>query len=48
MPLWPWTIDGTITEFNKGAEKLFGWKKEEVVQKENIAITLPSDAQRWR
>jgi PAS domain S-box-containing protein len=32
-------IDGTITEFNKGAEKLFGWKKEEVIQKENIAIT---------
>ena len=33
-------IDGTITEFNKGAEKLFGWKKEEVVQKKNIAVTF--------
>jgi PAS domain S-box-containing protein len=36
-------IDGTITEFNKGAEKLFDWKKEEVVHNQNIAVTfLPS------
>jgi PAS domain S-box-containing protein len=35
---------GRIMEFNKGAEKLFGWKKEEVINKENIALTiLPED-----
>ena len=35
---------GKIMEFNKGAEKLFGWKKEEVINKENIALTiLPED-----
>ncbi len=33
-------VDGTITEFNKGAEKLFDWKKEEVVHNQNIAVTL--------
>lgn len=31
---------GKIIEFNKGAERLFGWKKEEVVNKENIGITI--------
>ena len=35
---------GKIMEFNKGAERLFGWKKEEVINKENIALTiLPED-----
>jgi PAS domain S-box-containing protein len=35
---------GKIMEFNKGAEKLFGLKKAEVVGKENIGITiLPED-----
>ena len=35
---------GRIMEFNKGAEKLFGWKKEEVINKENIGLTiLPED-----
>jgi PAS domain S-box-containing protein len=35
---------GKIIEFNKGGEKLFGFKKEEVVGKENIGITiLPED-----
>ena len=35
---------GYITEFNRGAENLFGWKKEEVLRKENISITiLPED-----
>jgi len=38
---------GKIIEFNKGAEKLFGWKKDEVVNKENIGITiLPGDRER--
>ena len=32
-------VHGTIIEFNKGAEKIFGWKKEEVVYKEHISIT---------
>jgi PAS domain S-box-containing protein len=40
-------IDGTITEFNKGAEKLFDWKKEEVVRALNIAVTfLPSTSEK--
>ncbi len=34
---------GKITEFNKGAERLFGWKKEEVVNKENIGLTILSE-----
>ncbi len=35
---------GMIIEFNKGAEKLFGWKKGEVVNKKNISITIsPQD-----
>jgi methyl-accepting chemotaxis protein len=32
---------GNIIEFNKGAEKLFGYKKDEVVAKVNIGITIP-------
>jgi PAS domain S-box-containing protein len=37
-------FNGNIIEFNKGAEKVFGWKKEEVVNKENISITnTPED-----
>ncbi|MFH0787886.1 MAG: PAS domain S-box protein, partial [Pseudomonadota bacterium] len=36
-------VDGTIIEFNKGAEKIFDWEKEEVINKQNIAITLPSE-----
>ena len=38
---------GVIIEFNKGAEKLFGWKKEEVLNKENVGVTiLPVDRER--
>lgn len=32
---------GKIMEFNKGAEKLFGFNKDELVDKENIGITIP-------
>lgn len=31
---------GNIIEFNKGAEKLFGWEKKEVLNVENITITI--------
>ncbi len=34
---------GQIMEFNKGAERLFGWSKQQVVGKENIAITIPPE-----
>ncbi len=38
---------GKIMQFNKGAEKLFGWNKDEVLNKENIGITiLPEDRER--
>ncbi|MBW1920814.1 MAG: Cache 3/Cache 2 fusion domain-containing protein [Deltaproteobacteria bacterium] len=38
---------GNIIEFNKGAEKLFGWKKEELINRENIGITiLPADREK--
>jgi PAS domain S-box-containing protein len=36
-------VEGTITEFNEGAEKIFGWKEEEVIHKQNMAITLPPE-----
>jgi PAS domain S-box-containing protein len=37
-------IHGNIIEFNKGAEKIFGWSKEEVVGRRNISITdTPED-----
>ena len=34
---------GKIMEFNKGAEKLFGFEKHEVVDRENIGITIPAE-----
>jgi PAS domain S-box-containing protein len=35
---------GRIIEFNKGAERIYGWKKTEVLNRENIGITiLPED-----
>jgi len=38
---------GNIMEFNRGAEKIFGWKKEEVINRENISITItPEDRSR--
>jgi PAS domain S-box-containing protein len=38
---------GKIIEFNTGAERVFGWKKEEVLGKENIGVTiLPEDRSR--
>lgn len=39
-------VDGTITEFNKGAEKIFLWKKEEIINKQNITITLSPEEPR--
>jgi PAS domain S-box-containing protein len=39
---------GKITEFNKGAEKIFEWKKEEVLHKKNIRITIPPEDDRKR
>ena len=34
---------GKITEFNRGAEKIYGWRKEEVVNKMNIGVTIPEE-----
>jgi PAS domain S-box-containing protein len=34
---------GKIIEFNTGAERLFGWRREEVFDRENIAITILSE-----
>ena len=31
---------GKIMEFNRGAEKIFGWSKEDVLNQENIGITI--------
>jgi PAS domain S-box-containing protein len=31
---------GKIIEFNRGAERIFSWKKDEVLNKENIAVTI--------
>jgi PAS domain S-box-containing protein len=37
-------LHGNIIEFNKGAEKIFGWKKDDVINKENISIiNTPED-----
>ena len=36
------TLDGTITSWNKGAERIYGYKAEDVVGK-NISILTPSD-----
>jgi PAS domain S-box-containing protein len=33
-------LNGVVQEFNSGAERTFGWRREEVVNKENIAITF--------
>ncbi len=35
--------DGNILEFNRGAEKILGWKKEDVVKKENVNITFTEE-----
>ncbi|MBW1779142.1 MAG: Cache 3/Cache 2 fusion domain-containing protein [Deltaproteobacteria bacterium] len=38
---------GNIIEFNRGAERLFGWKKDEVLNTQNIDITiLPEDREK--
>jgi PAS domain S-box-containing protein len=40
-------VQGKIIEYNKGAEKLFGWNREEVLNKENVSITdIPEDHDR--
>lgn len=34
---------GKIIEFNKGAERVYGWKKDEVVNKVNIGVTISEE-----
>ena len=34
---------GKIIEFNKGAELVYGWRKDEVVNKMNIGVTIPEE-----
>src|SRR5919202_972505 len=36
------TLDGIITSWNKGAERIFGWKAHEVIGKP-ITIIIPPD-----
>ncbi|HTN38689.1 MAG TPA: PAS domain S-box protein [Arachidicoccus sp.] len=36
------TVDGLITSWNRGAEKIFGYKEQEVIG-QNISIIIPSD-----
>ena len=36
-------VNGKIIEFNRGAEKIFGWGKDEVLNRENIAITMSTE-----
>lgn len=36
------TLDGTITTWNKGAERIYGYRSEEVLGK-NIAVLAPTD-----
>jgi PAS domain S-box-containing protein len=38
------TLDGVITSWNRGAERIFGWKAAEVIGK-SITIIIPADRQ---
>jgi PAS domain S-box-containing protein len=40
------TLDGVITDWNRGAEQMFGWRREEVLGKTPAILHRPEDAAR--
>lgn len=37
-------LEGNIIEYNSGAERMFGWSKREVINRQNIKITLREES----
>jgi len=39
-----WTLDFTIIDWNKSAERIFGWKREEAIGKNLLDLLIPKQA----